>query len=157
MMVTTSRLPAKDNKPVAAVAVVAVTDPVEVMASAVVTEAVVAMAKAVAVVVVAEAAAEAVRRVVIAQEPLVLRARVLAKAPKISTPKSPRREELSAEKAEITAALVDLDLVTRSTDMSARLVKNSIHSTASPERELERRIRRRAATERVTGALPRMM
>ena len=62
-----------------------------------------------------------------------------------------------AEKAEITAALVDLDLVTRSTDMSARLVKNSIHSTASPERELERRIRRRAATERVTGALPRMM
>lgn len=153
---TTSRLLAKDNKPVAAVAVVAVTDPVEAMASAVVTEAVAAMARAVAVVVVAEAAAEAVRRVAIAQEPLVLRARLL-KVARISTPKFPRREELSAEKAEITAVLVASDLVTRSTDMSAKLVKNSIHSTASPEQEQERRIRRRAATERATGAKLRMM
>lgn len=130
---------------------------VEVTDLAVVTVSTVAAVEAIghAARVAAEAAARVVAEAEAARMAVVL-GRVLPELKtKISTRQFLMNTEPSAERVDTTSTQVATVLVTLNITSLARLVRKLIHSTVTQEREPERRISRRAAMARATGAMRR--
>lgn len=107
----------------------------------------------------ARVAAEAAARVVAEAEAArmaVVQGQVLPELrTKISTRQFLMNTEPSAERVDTISTLVATVLATLNITSLARLVRKLIHSTVTLEREPERRISRRAAMARATGAMRR--
>lgn len=101
----------------------------------------------------AEAAARVVAEAEAARMAVVL-GRVLPQPrTKISTRQFLKNAEPSADRVDKTSAKVATVLVTLNINSLAKNVRKLIHSTVTLEREPERRISRRAAMARATGAM----